>query len=100
MNAVESKHFDRVDFHFLGNKEDVILPGTVLFNGRRMVLEIAGGDGPYHLVGKSQRHAFAAANDHPDRRAEVQAQWCNVGNCYVGIWVEEGNEYLFSFELR
>jgi hypothetical protein len=92
--------YENVQFHFLGADEDSYLPGTVLRRTADMVLEIPGGYGPYHIVGRANGHAFCGTNDHPDREYEVEARWADVGSHFVGIWIEGGYEYLFSFELN
>jgi hypothetical protein len=93
-----SRH-ENVLFHFLGTNEDSFLSGTVLVRPGDMVLQIPGGDGPYHLVGKARKHWFEGTNSDPNRRYEVDAKWAELGALYVGMWIEEGYEYLFSFDL-
>lgn len=91
---------DNVAFRFLGNREDCVLTGTVLVRDREMVLEIlAGGDGPYLIVGKSRKHFFEGTNSASGMHNPVNAKWAAVGESYVGIWTETGYDYLFSFDL-
>jgi hypothetical protein len=91
--------YENVQFHFLGGDEDSYLSGTVLRRNDGMVLDIPGGYGPYHIVGKIIGHAFHGSNVHPERQYEVEARWADVGSSFVGIWFENANEFLFSFEL-
>jgi hypothetical protein len=95
------RHND-VDFHFLGageDPEDSYLPGTVIVRDGEMVLEIPGGYGPYWISGKARETWFEGKNSYPQRTYETAAKWALVGGTYVGIWIEDGFEYLFSFEL-
>jgi hypothetical protein len=95
---VAVKH-DNVSFHFLGSGEDECLNGTVLCRDGEMVLEILGGDGPYSIVGRARGHHFEGCSSIRGMTQSVHARWAEVGGRYVGIWVEEEFEYLFSFEL-
>ena len=90
----------KVLFHFLGFNEDSHLPGTVLLRDGVMVLDIPGGCGPYLIKGKTRGHAFEGTNENSNRgKARVEAKWADVGGIYVGRWIEDDYEYLFSFEL-
>lgn len=88
----------KTTLHFLGTNEETYLPGTVLLRDGEMVLDIPGGSGPYLIVGRVRENAFAGVNTGRGR-ANVEAKWANVGGMYVGSWIEDGYEYLFSFEL-
>ena len=90
---------DNVDFHFLGDEEDSILSGTVFVRDGGMVIQILGGEGPYHIVGKAHEHWFEGTNSDPNKRNQVDAKWALVGPNYVGMWIEEGYDFLFSFYL-
>src|SRR5437868_5158709 len=92
------KH-EGVRFHFLGAKEDSELVGTVLLRDGEMVLDIPSSNGPYLLHGKSHGHRFEGTTIVPGKSNPVEARWADVGRMYVGIWIEEGYDYLFSFEL-
>ena len=99
MAASPARH-DNVDFLFLcdNGKENVILQGTMIVRGDEMVLDIPGGYGPYLLIGKTRKSWFEAENTHQNRKSDVDAKWANVDNRFVGFWVEDGCEYLFSFQ--
>lgn len=88
-----------VKFHFLGAKEDSDLAGTVIVRDAEMVLDIPGGNGPYLIAGVSRNHWFEGKNGAYGRQHEVDAKWADIGGVYVGIWIEGGYEYLFSFVL-
>ncbi|MBI3407006.1 MAG: hypothetical protein HY040_01445 [Planctomycetes bacterium] len=91
----------KVDFLFRGPDGVASLDGTVLVrNGKKeMVLEIAGGAGPYLIVGKAHKHWFEGINS-AHSNASVRAKWADLGGTCVGIWIEDGSEYLFSFEPK
>ena len=91
-----SKH-ENVWFHFLGNEEDSLLPGKVIVRTGSMVLEVREGATPYLVVGSLHKHWFEGKNTAAGN--QVDAKWAEVDGTYVGVWVEETYEYLFSFEL-
>ena len=97
-----SRH-DNVIFRFLlDNEDEVRLQGTALIRPGEMVLDIsadAGGDGPYLIVGRECKHWYQGENSALDRDHPMQAKWALIGDSYVGIWVEHGDEWLFSFQL-
>src|SRR5260221_6744960 len=86
-------------FHFLGTEEDSELRGTVLIRDREMVLDIPGGHGPYLIVGKARSHWFEGENSAIGKQYDVNARWAVVGETFIGIWIEGGWEYMFSFCL-
>ena|SRR6266851_3121308 len=88
-----------VRFHFLGAVGDSKLTGTVVVRDGEMVLDIPGGNGPYLIAGKSHGHWHAGTSSVRGKSNRVEAKWADVGGKYVGVWVEAGYEYLFSFEL-
>ena len=71
--------------------------------GPEMVLDIkdAGDGGPFLLVGKQPRGKsfFVAENSANGRVNDVRASWAEISDGYAGRWIEEGYEYLFTFEL-
>jgi len=92
--------YDSVMFHFFGggeNEQD--LEGNVILRPDGMVLEIAGGDGPYLLVGKFTNPLFKAANSHQNRISEVDTTWSWLDSLFVGVWFEDNREFLFKFKL-
>jgi hypothetical protein len=67
-----------------------------------MVIDIQDPDGMtvYLIVGKPSRHLFKGHNSAGGSMLEVIATWTILAQTYVGVWVEDGYEYLFSFELN
>ena len=74
----------------------------MLLRQGEMVIDIQDqpSAGPYLVNGKKVEYFFAGTDSH---RREVQvnvvARWALLGDVYVGIWIEEGEEYLFSFRI-
>jgi hypothetical protein len=64
-----------------------------------MVLESTDpdGDGPYLIVGKARHHWFEGRNTATG--GAVEAKWTLVDDTYVGTWLEDGYDYLFSFQI-
>jgi hypothetical protein len=87
-------------FRFLSFGEDCQGKGTVLVDGDKMVLEITEDQDfvPHTIRGRKCQHWFKGqslmADDSP-----VTAKWALVGDMYVGIWIEDGIEFLFSFQI-
>src|SRR5438046_9515114 len=93
-----SRHED-VSFRFLGHKWDNRLSGTVIVRDGEMVLEVSGSEsGPYSIAGKAHSHWFEGKNSVHGMQYAVDAKWADLGGTCVGIWVEDGQEYLFSFD--
>jgi hypothetical protein len=57
--------------------------------------------GPYLVRGLKNKNLFFAGLDtlKHEQRVHVIARWALLGDVYVGIWIEYGVEYLFSFRL-
>lgn len=54
----------------------------------------------YLVVGEKVKDYFAGVDSLAHEvRVDVKARWALLGDIYVGIWVEDGAEYLFSFRL-
>jgi hypothetical protein len=90
---------DNVTFHFVNANEDTSLTGTVLVRQGQMVLDIPGGGGPYLIVGEAIGHHYEGTNTVRGVCSPVNARWADVGGMFVGVWFENAEEFLFSFEL-
>jgi hypothetical protein len=96
---------NEVIFHFFSGKNPKRdHAGSVLLRAGKMTLDIplnsADGYGPYLIEGKKVEHHFEGKSVAPGRSLSTEAQWADVGNYrYVGVWIEDGEEYLFSFAL-
>jgi hypothetical protein len=96
------KKHEKVEIRFLSSDEDTVLIGTVLLRDSNMVLGIQDPNGadPYLIVGKRRKHFFEGTNTaHKAVVQNVKAKWAELDGIYVGLWVENGYDYLFSFYL-
>ena len=92
---------DDVLFHFVNENEVSDLSGTALLRDGEMVLDIPGGYGPYLIVGRAIGQHFEGTSSVRGRSNRVEARWADVGSgLYVGVWYEDGEEFLFSFNFR
>ena len=78
--------------------------GSVLLRAGKMILEIPlnsrEGYGPYLIEGKKVEHHFEGQSSVPGRSKLTEAKWADIGQYrYVGTWTEDGEEFLFSFQL-
>jgi hypothetical protein len=81
---------------------DVDMRGTVIVRNDEMVIEISEQNGLAGalVVGKKDGHLFRGKNGLRDEYAlAINASWCDFGEAFAGIWIEEGNELLFKFRL-
>jgi hypothetical protein len=61
-------------------------------------LLLTPSSGPYLVCGKKVDHFFAGVDSlEHEEKVHVVARWALLGDVYVGIWIEEGTEHLFSF---
>lgn len=79
------------------------LPAEVILRTNEMVLDIPhhrDWNGPYLILG-SLVGSFYAGQDElaHEYKVDVVARWAKLGDVFVGIWIEDGHEFLFSFRL-
>jgi hypothetical protein len=104
--------YEHVSFRFLNSNEEPHLIGEVLTRdgnaGPEMVLSITDPEGfrPYLLVGVMRRgKTYYVGQDSARDRGNhyVQASWAEIDDAiddaFVGRWIEDGDDYLFSFKL-
>jgi hypothetical protein len=74
--------------------------GAVIIREGEMVLEVeCPDDRPYSIRGTVNREYFVGKHqDRPDD-VPVEAKWIRLDDIYVGTWIEEGTDYLFTFRL-
>ena len=78
------------------------MQGTVLIRDREMVIELPeqGTLAPALVVGRLDGCLYRGSNSMRDDDAlSITASWCDFGDAFAGIWIEEGNELLFKFRL-
>ena len=95
------QRYPDVSIQFLTPDEDAVdLKAMVLLRQSEMVIDIPDqpSSGPYLVCGKKVDHFFAGVDSLThEEKVHVVARWALLGDVYVGIWIEEGTEYLFSF---
>jgi hypothetical protein len=75
---------------------------TILERQNAVVIDIPRQDGidPCLIVGVQQEHVFSGENTlHLANTPRIQARWTKLGPRFVGVWIEEGNDSFFWFEL-
>jgi hypothetical protein len=91
-----------VSFDFWSSGVDVDLIGTVIDRGHEMVIDIPRqkAQGPYLILGRRKGRLFSGSNSSSKPEApEVEAEWCEFTDQFAGVWIENGDEMLFSFRL-
>jgi hypothetical protein len=76
--------------------------GTVVVRDDAMVIELPEQNGlaAALVIGKKDGPIYRGRNELRDEYAlSISATWCNFGDVYAGVWIEEGNELLFKFRL-
>jgi hypothetical protein len=96
---MKPRKYDEVLFQFLSMNDVAELRGTILVRGNQMVIDIPqNGVSTFVIVGSNQEGFYEGHNS--TRGAPiVHARWTKLGPIFVGRWVEDGVEYLFSFRL-
>jgi hypothetical protein len=94
--------FQFLEWNKVGRPKVIHLRGTVTVTRRKMTLEVDdSGDGPYTVVGTRRGTIFAGR--HRGRSLDVRAKWFvsdAVRDTYVGLWIENGTEYVLVFDLQ
>jgi hypothetical protein len=74
--------------------------GVVIARGAEMVLEVeCPGDRPYLIRGADRGGHFAGVHEGLPGDVPVHARWARLDDRWVGVWHEDGWEYLFTFRL-
>lgn len=96
-----SPRYRNVRFDFLSADEDPDSPnGTVIVRENTMTVEVElAGDRPYLIEGRSTEHGFHGRHEGMPGDVPVTATWADIGGEYVGLWIEDGKDYLFRFTL-
>lgn len=94
--------YENIQFQFLSAAERPSFPrGTVVIRGAEMVLEVECPDEerPYTIHGKPQRDFFCGQHTGLPGDVPVFAKWTRLDDTFIGTWVEEGIDYLFTFRI-
>ncbi len=89
--------YENVLFDFVSADEDASSGrGSVIRNDQRMTLEIITDEGvSYVISGKAVQTYFSGRS----LDGSVTVEWGDIGDNFVGIWVEDGCEYFIRFRL-
>jgi len=102
MPKKQTRKYEDVQFQFVSLEVAETEKGTVLLRGDEMVIDIRDSDDSvtvYLIVGKLSQHFFDGSNSAGPLMPKVRARWVDFGRSYVGLWIEDGHERLFSFQL-
>jgi hypothetical protein len=95
-----TKYVDVVFEFFHAAYQPEVHYGTVLLRDREMVLEVElPGSTPYHIQGALKGSYFQGREAARPGVSPVFAKWILLDDTYVGLWVEEGQDFMFKFEL-
>ncbi len=101
-SGTASARYDDVEFDFLNSETAATYSGVVMVRGDTMVLDIASQHGAAAILveGHLNGHIYSGSNTlRREDAAKVNAKWTELGDIFVGVWIEQGLEYLFSFRL-
>jgi hypothetical protein len=98
---IENRIYRDVPFRFYSTAYVEPLNGSVLVRPAEMVLEINGTplSEPYLVQGGLIDGYYTGENRLGHGCTPVEAAWALTGGRFVGFWVEDGEEYLFTFQL-
>jgi hypothetical protein len=93
--------YSDVSFTFYATQRPEILTGRVLVRPGEMVLEVdpTPVSDAYLVRGELSEGHFSGWNELGSDPVGVEAAWAGIGQRFVGLWIEEGVEYLFTFTL-
>lgn len=101
------RRWDDVEYHFYGSPEGAwddahtVLTGEAREHPGGIVISVQESDGPYVIRAvPSTLGGFAGRHEGLDGDAEVKAHWNSIGDRQVGVWLEDGAFYLFTFILK
>jgi hypothetical protein len=96
----ETRTYENVPIQILGLELAAELRATVLVRKGEMVLDIELEGDRYLITGKLVGSFYAGKDEVRDGvQVDLVARWCLLGDVWVGWWLEDGVEYLFSFRL-
>ena len=95
------KRYSPVTFEIVGEDGRSRKPrGVVIVRDTEMVLEVeCPGDQAYLIRGKDCGGFYDGFNEGLEGDVPVHATWSCQGGTYKGTWVEDNEDYTFSFRL-
>jgi hypothetical protein len=100
--AQSPKRYDDVEFDFFYTDGSGSQTGSVVVRDTSIVIDIPDQAEvkPCLIEGTLAGHVFAGRNSRrSEEPLQVQARWTDLGDRFVGVWIEEGTDMLFSFRL-
>lgn len=99
-NTNIARRFENIEFRVLSDAGASYLKGVVIIDGDQMALEIRHPKGhPYTFRAVGLNGTYSARESNPPDVEPVRAAWTKLGREYVGTWLEQGYDGLFSFTL-
>jgi hypothetical protein len=95
------KRYPTVSFEFVSADDaSSIQRGVVIVRDMEMVLEIeCPGDRPYLIRGKACEGFYEGVHEGLAGDIPVHAKWTRLDDLWIGTWLEDGFDYLFTFRL-
>lgn len=100
--SASSKPHTRVIFEFYNMETAREFTGSVSHDSKTMTIEIPAQPGTQHCLvrGVREGHLFHGRNSFRELDpVDVEATWCDMGDGYLCLWIEEGIEYVVRFTL-
>jgi len=97
-----SRRHDSVIFEFYNMETAVEYTGSVSVSADSMTIDIPAQTGTQTCLikGRRESHLYRGHNSCVEKDpVEVEATWCDVGDGYLCLWIEEGTEYVVRFTL-
>jgi hypothetical protein len=92
--------YDKIQFEFLCAGYADEANGTVLVRNREMILEVEyPGELAYLIRGRLKGSFFSGQHEGQPEDLRVSAKWTQLDDMYIGTWVEDGEDWLFTFRL-
>ena len=92
--------YDDVEFEFFSPDVTLTNYGTVVVRDAEMVLEVTDDDDNLiTVVGRLNEHLYRGMELDGPPRGAVRARWTSMGDLFVGVWIQDGEEYVFRFRL-
>ena len=96
------RRHDGVVFEFYNMETAVEYTGSVSVAADSMTIEIPAQTSTQTCLikGRCEAHLYRGHNSYVEKDpVEVEATWCDVGDGYLCLWIEEGTEYVMRFTL-
>ena len=100
MPRLKAKRYSNVEMSFVSMDDALTESATVISRAGEMVIEISDGQRiSYLVIGKLRGQSYFGTNSAFGDVPRVKASWTQLSGKYIGRWIEDEEEYLFSFTL-